>query len=110
VALNSVERMEIEEVGRSPMDQPHPVRPSLRITLWPNPVNTHFIASAELGADEDWEIILHNPTGDRVWSASGYSDRVRILACPARGLVSGVYFLSLRTETRQTTTPVTVLK
>lgn len=109
-ALDSVERIEVESVGRSPMEEPHPVRPSLRIVLWPNPVRARFTVSAELGAIESWEMLLHSPTGQRVWSTSGSSKRIRIVAAPDPSLSSGVYFLSLRTTTHQTTTPVMVLE
>lgn len=109
-ALNSVERLDFESVGRSPLEQPHPVQTFLRITLWPNPISTHFIATAELGDREAWEMFLHNAAGQRVWSTSGCSDRVRILACPGQKLPDGVYFITLSTTTRQTTTPVTILE
>lgn len=110
IALDSVERAEVESIGSFPMEEPHPVQPSLRITLWPNPVSTHFTVTAELGARENWEMLLHSPTGQRVWSTSGLSKRVRVVAAPKLSLSSGVYFLSLRTTTHQTTTPVMVLE
>jgi hypothetical protein len=109
-ALGSVERLELDILGGSPMEEPQPVQPSLTIMLWPNPVGTHFSIAAELGVRENWELILHSPAGQEVWSSSGFSDRIQLIASPARGLSSGVYFLSLCTTTRTATTPITVLE
>jgi hypothetical protein len=110
MALDSVERLELSLADRSPMDPTHPFQPSLEIALWPNPVSTHFAVNAELGVNESWEMLLYSPTGQRVWSTSGVSQSVRLVACPVRNLANGMYFLSLQTATQQTTIPVTVVE
>jgi hypothetical protein len=109
-ALGSVERVEVDIVGGSPMEEPQPVQPSLTIMLWPNPASAHLSVAAELGVHENWELVLHNPAGRVVWSSSGFSERIQLAATPVGGLKSGVYLLTLLTTTRTASTPVAVLE
>jgi hypothetical protein len=110
MALDSVERIELDAVGRSPLEDPVPGDPVLRLAVWPNPVITHFTVAADLTAREQWEMALHNPRGERVWSASGVSQAIRIGSCPIRNVQSGIYFLSLRTKSQTSSTPLTILE